>query len=117
VNEDGTPNTPNSRIPRGHVISLFGTGLGTVPNAPPDGQAPSDAIPPGTKPDVYCEPTLVAPANILFSGLAPGMIGVWRIDFKIPDTTAPGATVPVFIRMKSIASEVAGQSTTIAVSQ
>jgi uncharacterized protein (TIGR03437 family) len=117
VNEDGTPNLPNSRIPRGHVISLFGTGLGTVPNAPPDGQAPSDAIPADTKPDVYCEPTLVDPANIVFSGLAPGMIGVWRIDFKVPDTTAPGATVPVFIRMKSIASEVAGQSTTIAVSQ
>jgi uncharacterized protein (TIGR03437 family) len=53
----------------------------------------------------------------MFFGLAPGMIGVWRIDVKIPDLTAPGSLVPVFIRMKSIASEVAGQVTTIAVKQ
>jgi hypothetical protein len=43
------------------------------------------------------------------------MVGVWRIDIKVPDLVAPVAPVPVFIRMKSIASEVAGQNTTIAV--
>jgi uncharacterized protein (TIGR03437 family) len=117
VNDDGTPNLPSSQIQRGHVISLFGTGLGIVPGAPPDGQAPSDPVPANVLPDVWIGTAFVDPANIMFSGLAPGMIGVWRIDVKIPDLTAPGLLVPVFIRMKSIASEVAGQVTTIAVKQ
>ena len=97
--------------------ALFGTGLGTVPSAPPDGQPPSDAVPADVKPDVWIGSAFVDPANIMFSGLAPGMIGVWRIDVKVPDLTAPQNQVPVFIRMKSIASEVAGQVTTIAVKQ
>jgi uncharacterized protein (TIGR03437 family) len=117
VNDDGTPNQPSSQIQRGHVISLFGTGLGIVPGAPPDGQPPSDPVPANALPDVWIGTAFVDPANIMFSGLAPGMIGVWRIDVKIPDLTAPGSLVPVFIRMKSIASEVAGQVTTIAVKQ
>jgi len=117
VNEDGTPNQPSSQIQRGHVISLFGTGLGIVPGAPPDGQPPSDPVPADVLPDVWIGTAFVDPASIMFSGLAPGMIGVWRIDVKVPDLTAPASLVPVFIRMKSIASEVAGQVTTIAVKQ
>jgi uncharacterized protein (TIGR03437 family) len=117
INDDGTPNLPSSQISRGHVISLFGTGLGIVSSAPPDGQPPSDAVPADTNPDVWIGSAFVDPANIMFSGLAPGMIGVWRIDVKVPDLTAPALQVPVFIRMKSIASEVAGQVTTISVKQ
>jgi uncharacterized protein (TIGR03437 family) len=117
INDDGTPNLPSSQISRGHVISLFGTGLGIVPSAPPDGQPPSDPVPADTTPDVWIGAAFVDPANIMFSGLAPGMIGVWRIDVKVPDLTAPALQVPVFIRMKSIASEVAGQVTTISVKQ
>jgi uncharacterized protein (TIGR03437 family) len=118
LNDDGTPNQSSNAVLRGHVISLFGTGLGIVPGAPPDGQPPTDAVAADTKPDVWMGTAFVDPANVTFSGLAPGMIGVWRIDVKIPDTVAPttaSGPVPVFIRMKSIASEVAGQNTTISV--
>jgi uncharacterized protein (TIGR03437 family) len=117
INDDGTPNQPSSQISRGHVISLFGTGLGIVPGAPPDGQPPTDQVAADVNPDVWIGAAFVDPANVMFSGLAPGMIGVWRIDVKVPDLTAPASQVPVFIRMKSIASEVAGQVTTIAVKQ
>jgi uncharacterized protein (TIGR03437 family) len=115
LNEDGTPNQPSNPVLHGHVISLFGTGLGIVPGAPPDGQPPTDQVEADTKPDVLVGTAFVDPANITFFGLAPGMVGVWRIDVKIPDLIAPGSTVPVFIRMKSVASEVAGQNTTIAI--
>ena len=117
LNDDGTANQPSNQISRGHVVSIFGTGLGVVPGAPPDGQPPSDAVPASQNPDVWIEPAFVDPANVVFSGLAPGMIGVWRIDFKVPDTTAPGNQVPVFIRMRSITSATTGQVTTIAVKQ
>src|SRR5260370_16410041 len=96
INDDGTPNQPSSQIARGHVISLFGTGLGIVPSAPPDGQPPSDAVPADAKPDVWIGSSFVDPANIMFSGLAPGMVGGWRMYFKVPDLPAPSLHVPVF---------------------
>jgi uncharacterized protein (TIGR03437 family) len=117
TNDDGMQNQPGHPISRGHVISLFGTGPGVISNAPPDGQPPSDKVSTDNMPDVWIEPAFVNPANIMYSGLAPGMIGVWQIDFKIPDSTVPGNTVQVFVRVKSIASSQAPQKTTIAVTQ
>jgi hypothetical protein len=105
VNDDGSPNQASNPILRGHVISLFGTGLGIVPGAPPDGQPPTDAVGADTNPDVWMGTAFVDPANVMFSGLAPGMIGVWRIDVKVPDSVAPttaSGPVPVFVRMKSM---------------
>ena len=36
------------------------------------------------------------PADVLFSGLAPGLRGVWQIDVRVPDGAASG-DVPVSI--------------------
>lgn len=37
-------------------------------------------------------------AQVLFSGLAPGLPGVWQINILIPDSVAAGSNVPVVIR-------------------
>jgi uncharacterized protein (TIGR03437 family) len=124
-NDDGSPNEPSHPLGRGKVISLFGTGQGFVPNAPPDGQAPSDPIAgPAQGLRVFmgsrfiedstdCKPN----ACIVFSGLAPGQVGVWQIDVKIPDFVAPGPLVQVVVQLRSISSSQPPQVTTIAVSQ
>jgi uncharacterized protein (TIGR03437 family) len=117
TNDDGTPNQPGQPVGRGHTISIFGTGQGVVPNAPPDGTPASGPVPTSVKPDVWIEPAFVDPANVTYSGLAPGMVGVWQIDFKIPDTTAPANAVQVFVRVQSVASSAPPQATTIAVKQ
>jgi uncharacterized protein (TIGR03437 family) len=117
TNDDGSVNQPSQPVGRGHVVSIFGTGQGFVTGAPPDGTPPSGQVPTNNKPDVWIEPSFVDPANIMYSGLAPNQVGVWEIDFKVPDLTAPSPTVQVFIRSQSVASSQAPQVTTISVKQ
>jgi uncharacterized protein (TIGR03437 family) len=39
-----------------------------------------------------------SPVNhIYYSGLAPGLVGVWQIDFKIPTLASPGGQVPLAV--------------------
>jgi uncharacterized protein (TIGR03437 family) len=119
LNEDNSINSPSNAIPRGQVIQLFGTGQGFVREAPPDGEPSSGLKPTDDRPEVVIGSAFVPPENIQYSGLAPDLIGVWQINVKIPDTTAPGNQVPVAIQFKSIPSTLGTDgrriSTTIAV--
>jgi uncharacterized protein (TIGR03437 family) len=36
-------------------------------------------------------------AEVQFSGLAPGFVGVWQINVKVPETVPPGNSVVVAI--------------------
>jgi uncharacterized protein (TIGR03437 family) len=116
LNDDGTRNERGNEISRSHVISLFGTGVGYITGAPPDGQ-PADAVSADAKPRVFMGTAEVPADNITYSGLAAGQVGTWQIDVKVPDTVAPSPSVPVFVQMRSIVSTQAGQITTIAVKQ
>jgi uncharacterized protein (TIGR03437 family) len=104
LNQDNTINSPTSAIPRGQVIQLFGTGQGFVRDAPSDGQPSSGLKPTDDRPEVVIGAAFVPPDHIQYSGLAPDLIGVWQINVKIPDSTAPGNQVPVAIQFKSIPS-------------
>ena len=124
LNQDGTENNAANPEGRGRVVQLFGTGQGVIANAPADGTAvPSGPLLMTSElPQVVIGTQRVPDANVLFSGLAPGLVGVWQINVKIPDNVAPSATVPVAVVLRSIAStegSVAGRplSTTIAVKQ
>jgi uncharacterized protein (TIGR03437 family) len=91
-NQDGSLNSPTNPASRGTVISVFGTGQGVVDNAPADGDlTPDSQIPTPFKPQVALGGAFVT--DVSFSGLAPGMVGVWRVDMKIPDTVAPGSQI------------------------
>ena len=108
-------NQASQPISRGHAITLMGTGQGVIPNAPPDGTPATDGISTNNKPDVWIEPAFVDPADVTFSGLAPGIVGVWEIDFKVPNATVPANAVQVFVRLQSVASSAPPLVTTIAV--
>jgi uncharacterized protein (TIGR03437 family) len=41
---------------------------------------------------------------VKYSGLAPGLVGVWQINVQIPMATAPGSAVPVALLYKNIPS-------------
>lgn len=116
-NDDGTPNEPSNPVARGKVISLFGTGQGYIAGAPPDGQAPSDQIPTPSLPRVFMGTRFVDDANVVYSGLAPGQVGVWQIDVKVPDFVAPSPLVQVVVQLRSVSSSQPPQVTTIAVKQ
>lgn len=99
VNQDGTINGPGAAAARrGDVISLYATGQGKVPNAPADG-APASGLTPTVDTTEILIGTGFVPA--IYSGLAPGAIGLWQINVKIPDTVPPSDAVPVVIRYRS----------------
>jgi uncharacterized protein (TIGR03437 family) len=59
--------------------------MGPVQNAPGDGQPAADQAPAVNTPRVFLNGADDS-ANISYAGLAPGLIGVWQINVKIPDT-------------------------------
>ncbi len=89
INQDGTINGPANPAPRGSIVAFYGTGQGVVPGAPPDGAAPTGETPTSQKPQVIIGIAPVPPENVTYSGLAPGLPGVWQVNVKIPDTVAP----------------------------
>ncbi len=119
LNQDNTVNGPNNPAAVGSVIQMFGTGQGFVPGAPPDGTPPSGPVPTPTKPTVIMYTSQVPPANIQYSGLAPGLVGIWQINIAIPLSAIPAGqnsgSVDVVLTQDNIPSggPVVGRRTTI----
>ena len=84
----GSSGNPN-QIKRGDVISILAVGLGATNPPAVTGAQPT----PGTlancvtKPEVRVAGVAVVPD---FCGLAPGTVGVYQVNFKIPDGVASG---------------------------
>ncbi|MBM3728637.1 MAG: hypothetical protein FJW40_24830 [Acidobacteria bacterium] len=116
LNEDNTPHTAANPIGRGQTIQFFGTGAGLIPGGPTDGTPPEGAANTPEKPRVFVGTRDVPAENVTYSGLAPGLIGLWQINVKIPDFVAPG-TQPVIVFLNDVASVLRPQVTTIAVKQ
>lgn len=116
LNEDNTPNSPGNPARRGSVVQLFATGAGFIPGAPPDGDTPGGRlITTPERPRVFIGTDFVPDSDVLYSGLAPGLIGVWQINFRIPDRVAPGNAVLVYVQYKDIPSMTPQRRGTIAV--
>ena len=119
-NQDGTMNSTSNPAQRGTVISLFGTGQGYVDSAPADGDLTPDAqVPTSWSPQVILGAQILdSNGGVMFSGLAPGMVGIWRIDVKIPMTTPPGPSIVAVLSPNMASSNVRGVlQFTIAVKQ
>jgi len=106
--DDGTVNTSTNPAKRGSYVELYGTGQGFIAGAP---GSPGSALPDGTPapssplfwtadtPRVFLGAawlddtgSLQGSGKIQFSGLAPGLVGVWQINIQIPanvDVTRP----------------------------
>ena len=91
----------------GDVIELFLTGLG---KATPDGNPDGRLLPTGTTAPASGTPlykTVVVPqvtignlpADVLFSGLAPGFAGLYQLNIRIPAGVAAGDNVPIVVTM------------------
>jgi uncharacterized protein (TIGR03437 family) len=86
---------PGSRpVRKGEFVSLYGTGMGAVTRRPILG-APS----PGSPLAMTVAQPIVSVggvnANVSFSGLAPGYVGLYQVNIEIPDTVPTGDAVPV----------------------
>jgi len=43
-------------------------------------------------------------ARVLFSGMAPGWVGLWQINAEVPATVTPGSAVPMTVTAGGITS-------------
>ena len=92
LNQDGTLNGPNNPEAAGRVIQLFATGLGAVLPAAVTGQGARSTAPLSTS---INNPTVaigVVPAIMEFSGLAPGFVGLWQVNVRVPAGAGTGAS-------------------------
>jgi len=105
LNQDNSVNDSTHPAKAGTYISLFGTGYGVVDGMPPDGQpAPLNMlITTPQLPDVFINATQVPSSDVQFSGLAPGFVGLWQINAKVPANVPPG-DVSIFVQMNGINS-------------
>ena len=104
LNEDNSVNGPGNPLTRGHVIQIYGTGQGAVTGGPPDGTLDVGLAPTAVTPQIQISNITVPPEDIKYSGLAPGLIGVWQIDVLVPTTVTAGSSVPVIISLSSVPS-------------
>ena len=85
------------------VIQIFCTGLGPVSNQPATG-ALSPANPPALTTTVPTVTVGGAPAEVLFSGLTPGDVGLYQVNVLIPVGAPTGTAVPIVISIGGIAA-------------
>jgi uncharacterized protein (TIGR03437 family) len=93
---------PGSRpAQKGEFVSLYCTGLGAVTNRPPlGGSSPS-----GPLASTTATPTVTVGdvnATVSFSGLAPGYVGLYQVNVRIPDTAPSGDAVPVILSIGGV---------------
>ncbi|WP_180541243.1 glycoside hydrolase family 3 C-terminal domain-containing protein [Nevskia soli] len=95
--------TADPAIPGITTIVIYCTGLGPVTNQPATGSpAPSNPLAVTTTlPDVTIGGI---PAHVVFSGLAPGFVGVYQINARVPGSAPVGSAVPVVISMNGALS-------------
>ena len=83
-------------------VSIYCTGLGAVTNQPPTGSPGlSDPLSWSATPTVTIGGVA---ANVQFSGLAPGYVGLYQVNAQVPAGSATGSAVPVVISMGGVDS-------------
>jgi uncharacterized protein (TIGR03437 family) len=98
--QDAAGNRP---VKKGEYIAIFGTGLGPVTNQPATG------VPSPTQPlaRTLTLPTVTlggAAAEVTFSGLVPGLTGLYQVNALVPASAPTGATVPLVITIGGVTS-------------
>jgi uncharacterized protein (TIGR03437 family) len=97
---------PGSRpVQRGEFLQIYASGLGPVENTPADGAA-APASEPLARMKLTATITIGgAPVtNVVYAGLAPGLVGLYQINVQVPDGATTGDAVPVVVTVGGNAS-------------
>jgi len=90
-------------VQRGGALVIYANGLGAVSNQPASGE-PSPAQPLA---QTKVTPTVTiggVSAQVLFSGLTPGTIGLYQVNVVVPSGAATGS-LPLVISMNGVNSK------------
>jgi len=88
------------------VLLIYCTGLGAVTNQPATGSAALSSLLSKT----MTTPTVTiggASADVQFSGLAPGFVGLYQVNAAVPAAAAKGNAVPVLLSIGGVISNTA----------
>jgi uncharacterized protein (TIGR03437 family) len=81
---------------KGEVLTLYATGLGPVDHQPVTGQAtPGGPLARTTTPASVTVGGV--PATVSFSGLTPGLVGLYQVNFQVPAAAPAGNYVPMVL--------------------
>jgi trimeric autotransporter adhesin len=112
LTSDNSLDAPTGAFPgahpatRGDYIQIYCTGLGAVTNPPASGAAAPSAPLSFTVNTVTASIGGIA-APVLFSGLAPGFIGLYQVNVTVPAGAPVGGTVPLTLSVGSATSNAA----------
>jgi len=102
ANQDGSPNSQTEPAPPNTILTLFGTGEGLTDGANLSGQI---AAAPYARPKLPVTLTVAGiPAQILFAGSAPGLVGMLQINARLPGGFLPSGQAAVVLTVGSSAS-------------
>jgi uncharacterized protein (TIGR03437 family) len=93
-------------VARGRAVVIFSTGLGPVENPPAAGEPASLTTLSPTTPAFASATVGGTPAVVLFSGLAPGFVGLYQVNLVVPQIPAAGS-VDLVVTMNGVASNTA----------
>lgn len=95
----------NPAVAGSTVAVIYSTGLGMVRNRPVSGAAAVDALA-----TTVAEPAVMIggqPAQVLYAGIVPGMVGLYQINARVPARSSTGDAVPVTVSVGGYASNTA----------
>lgn len=106
-NQNSSPNTPANPAKRGEVLIIYATGQGATSAAVASGTAApsSPVVNSASAPIVYIAGV---PATVDFSGLAPGFVGLWQINVRVPNQSFISGRVPVRVFINGVDSNEVG---------
>jgi virginiamycin B lyase len=84
----------------GELVSIFCTGLGPLRQNPPAGSAPAGPEETLSRPQVTIADL---PATVVYSGAAPGFVGLYQVNVQVPPSVSAGAH-PLQIIMNGVPS-------------
>ena len=99
VHADGnTPITPDNPAKANEVLVIYANGLGAVNGTAGTGQ-PAAALETKTKPTVTIGGS---PAQVLYSGLAPGFAGLYQVNVQLPSLVVASDRTVVLLKIAGL---------------
>ncbi|MEX2264252.1 MAG: hypothetical protein WD696_20020 [Bryobacteraceae bacterium] len=103
VRPDGSIVSPSNPAVAGEIVVVYGTGLGNLTALPPTG----DLSPASPVARSQATPTITlggVPAEVQFSGMTPGSVGLAQFNIKLPDTLPQVSILPLVIQFGDFGS-------------